>query len=96
MHLAKRITTSLADDQTVDYTDPDLNPGGFLRAGDIDQDNQVGAADVAILLSHWGGTPPADPDPSSEIYRSDLDGDGDIAISDYLILLDSWGPGDPY
>jgi hypothetical protein len=96
MHLARRITTSLVDSQTIDYTDTDLNPHGFLRAGDIDQDNEVGAADVDILLSHWGGTPPAGPDPSSILYRSDLDGDGDIATSDYLILLDSWGTGDPY
>lgn len=96
MHLAKRITISVTDGLTIDYTDPALNPDGFLRAGDIDQDNEVGAADQLILLSHWGGTPPASPDPSSIVYRSDLDGDGTIGASDLTILLDSWGAGDPY
>ena len=96
MHLARQITTSLANGQMIDYTDPALNPDGFLRAGDIDQDNQVDTADLTILLSNWGGTPPANPDPSSQIYRSDFNGDGTINVSDQVILLESWGTGDPY
>jgi len=96
MHLAKRITTSLVDGQTIDYTDTSFNPDGFLWAGDIDQDNQVDTVDLTILLSNWGGTPPANPDPSSVLYRSDFNGDGTINVSDQTILLDSWGTGDPY
>lgn len=47
--------------------------------GDLDGDNVVGAADLAILLGQWGG-------PGS----ADLDGDGTVGAPDLGILLGGW------
>jgi hypothetical protein len=47
---------------------------------DFDNDNSVGASDLAIMLSGWGGT-----------GATDLDGDGSTGASDLSILLSSWG-----
>jgi len=46
MHLTKRVTIPLTDGLMIDYTDPALNPDGVLWAGDANQDNQVGDADL--------------------------------------------------
>lgn len=97
MYLAKRITTSLTSDQTIDYTDMNLNPPGYLLGGDIDQDNYVDTTDLQTLILYWGQTPPINPEPSSPVYRCDLDGDGNIGVNDERLLVSSWGmSGDPY
>ncbi len=47
---------------------------------DLDGNGSVGAADLAVLLSQWGGSGSAD-----------LDGDGTVGASDLSALLGSWG-----
>ncbi len=49
--------------------------------GDLNGDGVVGAADIAELLSYWGG-------PSI----ADINGDGDTNALDLAILLGFWGP----
>jgi hypothetical protein len=49
---------------------------------DFDADGMVGAADLAAILSAWGG-----PDAAF-----DLDGDGAVGASDLAALLSAWGP----
>ena len=53
--------------------------------GDLDGDDQVGLADLAIMLSNFGtasGALAAD---------GDLDGDGDVDLSDLALLLSLFG-----
>ncbi|MBI1304126.1 MAG: hypothetical protein GC172_10105 [Phycisphaera sp.] len=50
-------------------------------AADFDSDGTVGAADLAAILSAWGG-----PDAAF-----DLDGDGTVGASDLAALLSAWG-----
>ena len=55
--------------------------------GDIDEDNEVGIGDYAILSFSYGsiqGDPNWDP-------AADLDGDGEVAIGDYAILSANYG-----
>ncbi len=47
---------------------------------DFDLDGRVNAADLAILMSHWG-------QPAAEV---DLDGDGVVGFADLLALLSAW------
>ncbi|MCE2884953.1 MAG: PQQ-dependent sugar dehydrogenase [Planctomycetaceae bacterium] len=47
---------------------------------DLDCDGTVGAADLAIMLSNWGGS-----------GTGDLNGDNSIEASDLAILLGAWG-----
>ena len=62
-------------------------PGAFSMSGtyavvnpsDLNGDGVVDAADLAILLSQWGGAGSAD-----------LDGNGDVGASDLAILLNAW------
>jgi hypothetical protein len=49
---------------------------------DIDPDGNVGAADLAILLSRWGTASP----------NADLDGSGSVGAADLAALLAAWGP----
>jgi hypothetical protein len=48
---------------------------------DLDADDAVGPADLAVLLASWGGAGAAD-----------LDGDGSVGPADLAVLLASWGP----
>jgi hypothetical protein len=48
---------------------------------DLNGDNAVGAADIAILLSDWG----------SFGSSSDLDGDNVVGPADLAALLSAWG-----
>lgn len=61
-------------------------PRGFMLipeacAGDLDGDQLVGAADLALLLSAWG-----------QPGAGDLSGDGTINGADLALLLAAWGP----
>ena len=47
---------------------------------DLNGDGVVGAADIAALLSNWGGA-----------GTGDLDGDGAVGASDIAALLSAWG-----
>jgi len=47
---------------------------------DLNGDGTVGAADLTLVLSSWGGSGPAD-----------LDGDGFVGASDLTIVLSAWG-----
>lgn len=49
---------------------------------DFNGDNQVGAADLALLLGSWGSGGTA----------QDLNGDGIVNAADLALLLGSWGP----
>ena len=46
---------------------------------DLDSDGSINSADLALLLSSWGGP------------KNDLDGDGVVASSDLALMLSSWG-----
>jgi uncharacterized membrane protein len=48
---------------------------------DLNGDGEVGAADLAALLSAWGGA----------AGSADLDGDGAVGASDLAALLSAWG-----
>ena len=50
---------------------------------DLDQDDVVGAADLADLLAAWGPNP-GDP--------ADFNGDGVVDAADLAQLLSAWGP----
>lgn len=50
--------------------------------GDINNDGEVGAADLSLLLASWG----------LEGVPGDIDGDGDVGASDLSLLLAAWGP----
>jgi hypothetical protein len=93
MHLTKQVIIPLIEGAIIDLTNPVLNPDGVLWACDIDQNNQVTEPDVTIVIAHLqnGDTPPAHPDPNSEIYRSDVDGDGVIDITDFSICANNVG-----
>ncbi len=51
--------------------------------GDLNADNVIDSADLAILLAAWGGTGPAD-----------LNSSGTVDSADLAILLAAWGPCD--
>jgi hypothetical protein len=53
--------------------------------GDLDGDNVVGLADLAVLLSHFGTVGGADPE------DGDLNGDQNVDLSDLAILLSNFG-----
>jgi len=53
--------------------------------GDIDGDNQVGLADLSVLLANFGTAAGAAPE------EGDLDGDGDIDLTDLSVLLAAFG-----
>ena len=62
----------------------DLLPIGVAVAdclGDLDNDNDTDAADIARLLGNWGTSDP----------NSDLDADGTVGAPDLAIVLGSWG-----
>jgi hypothetical protein len=90
MHLSREATVALSDGLLIDYTDPTLNPDGFLWACDINQDNHVTTADIYILVEYLDSPSPLDPDPYSEVYRSDQNGDGVIDVLDYVICGNSY------
>ena len=47
---------------------------------DLDCDGTVGAADLAMLLSNWGGS-----------GQGDLNGDNSVEATDLAIMLSAWG-----
>ncbi len=53
--------------------------------GDLDNDGQVGASDLLILLASWGSCE------DCAACAADLDGNGVVGASDLLILLSNWG-----
>ena len=53
--------------------------------GDLDQDGEVDAFDLAILLGAWGPCPP----PPAEC-PADLNDDGQVGATDLAILLGNW------
>ena len=50
---------------------------------DLDGDGEVGASDLAQLLSSWG---------PCEGCSEDLDGSGEVGPFDLATLLANWGP----
>ena len=59
-----------------------VNPPAPCPA-DLDDDGEVGAEDLAILLGAWG------PNPGNP---ADLNNDGTVGAEDLAILLGAWGP----
>ena len=51
--------------------------------GDLNDDGDVNAADLAVLLGAWG------PNPS---HPADLNDDGNVNAADLAVLLGAWGP----
>lgn len=81
----------------VDYVDGPYPSGSDLGGpaimeiawpGDIDFDRQVGIADLATLLSHFGAT-------DAMYAEGDLNGDGAVALDDLSELLGFFGLGCP-
>ncbi|MCZ6857852.1 MAG: hypothetical protein O7F70_07610 [Gemmatimonadetes bacterium] len=62
-----------------------LSPIGQGIPGDLDNDGQVGASDLLILLASWGSCE------DCGACAADLDGNGVVGASDLLILLSNWG-----
>ena len=58
------------------------NPGNIA---DLNGDDLVNAADLALLLGAWG------PCPDCGDCPADLDGDCMVGVLDFLILLGNWG-----
>jgi hypothetical protein len=52
---------------------------------DITGNGNVDAADLAAVLSAWGGTPTGK-------ANADVTGDGSVNGADLAIVLGSWGP----
>ena len=50
--------------------------------GDLNDDDEVNAADLAVLLGAWGRNPG---------HPADLNDDGDVNAADLAILLGAWG-----
>ncbi len=50
---------------------------------DLDDDNEVGASDLAALLAAWG---------TCDACPADIDDDGEVGPSDLALLLAAWGP----
>ncbi|MFM7259800.1 MAG: thrombospondin type 3 repeat-containing protein, partial [bacterium] len=63
-----------------DPNDAASTPGSPCLADIADDDGVIGAADLAVLLSHWGGP-----------GFGDLDCDGLVGASDLSLLLSAWG-----
>lgn len=59
------------------------SPLGSDCLGDIDNDGDVDATDLAMLLGAWG------PNPGNP---ADFDGDGTVNAADLAVLLGAWGP----
>jgi len=53
--------------------------------GDIDGDNQVNLADLAVLLANFG-TPSG-----ATLTDGDIDGDGDVDLADLAVMLSNFG-----
>jgi len=68
-----------AFERSMDLFEPIAPP---VCPADFDADGAVGAADLAAILSAWGGLDAA----------FDLDGDGAVGASDLAALLSAWGP----
>ncbi|MCE2884712.1 MAG: hypothetical protein LW806_07425 [Planctomycetaceae bacterium] len=73
----------LDGDERAACSDPDdaaSTPGSPCLADIADDDGIIGAADLSILLSQWGGP-----------GLADLDCDGSVGAADLSLLLTSWG-----
>ncbi|MEY3142913.1 MAG: hypothetical protein RLY21_1406, partial [Planctomycetota bacterium] len=55
--------------------------------GDLNRDGEVGAQDLALLLSAWGSTTPS---------IADLNNDGQVGAQDLALLLSRWGQTPPW
>jgi hypothetical protein len=60
----------------------DLRPARPACPADIDGNGEVGAPDIASLLSQWG----------TLSGSADLNGDDEVGAQDIAILLGAWGP----
>lgn len=61
-------------------TNPECGSQQPACPADLDDDGTVDAADLAELLSAWGGT-----------GAGDIDGDGSVGASDLAAMLNAWG-----
>lgn len=52
---------------------------------DLTRDDEVGPADLAVILANWGPVPPGD-------TVADLNADGSVGPADLATVLDRWGP----
>jgi uncharacterized membrane protein len=60
----------------------DLRPSSQPCTADLDGDGEVGAPDLAMLLSSWGALGGS----------ADLNGDGEVGAADLTAILSAWGP----
>jgi hypothetical protein len=59
----------------------DLTPSAPACPADFNDDGEVGAADLSLLLASW----------DSASKSIDLDGDGFVGAADLSLLLAAWG-----
>ncbi len=76
---ALQVTTS-AGTYTIQVTTQEC-----AAIADLNDDCNVGSADLLVLLVAWG------PNPG---HAADFDGDGNVGASDLLVLLAGWGPSE--
>ncbi|MFI4861491.1 MAG: esterase-like activity of phytase family protein [Phycisphaerales bacterium JB063] len=67
-----------------------LRLSGIALPGDLDGDWLVGAADLDIILAHWGQAVDA-----GVLLQGDADANGTVDQQDLDIVLNHWGQGDP-
>ncbi|XAM01631.1 PEP-CTERM sorting domain-containing protein [Phycisphaeraceae bacterium D3-23] len=63
---------------------------GVVNVGDLTGDGFVGAADLDVILAHWG-----DAVETFNLSRGDLTGDGLVGNADLQVVLSRWGEGTP-
>ena len=73
----------IVDMGAYEFIELDPCPCQDICPWDLNGDCVVGAADLLVLLTQWGG-------PGS----ADFDGDGNVGAEDLLVLLVNWGPCD--
>lgn len=63
---------------------------------DLDDNGEVGAFDLALLLGGWGPCDePCEPGDPSTTCAADLDGNCEVGAFDLALLLGAWGPCSP-
>ncbi len=67
--------------------------GDLPCPGNLNDDNEVGPFDLALLLGAWGLCPdPCEPGDPESTCAADFDGDCAVGPFDLAIVLGAWGP----
>jgi hypothetical protein len=80
-------TVTDAADIILEFVEQQLDHSGAPLAADVDQDGDVDAADLTIVIINW--TRWWDP-PWRDAIPGDIDCDGDVDSADLTILITQW------